>query len=420
VSLLGAALRSLESPSKSLTDPSVVEYFGGQQSTAGVAVTERSVYGLTAWYRAVAMLAGTMAALPLKVYRKGTRELVTLNNIVTAPSKRYTPFEFWQTMYANALSWGNAYARKIRNGAGVVVELVPIHPAFVNVDDVPVSDAYPDGKRYWLRLRNSPNVLVLSSYEMLHLPYMSVDGLTGLSPLAIARNTLGIGIAAETTAGSLYKNGSRLQAVLKTDQELKKEQAEDRRTRFVQRTTGANNAGGIAVLDKGLEYKTIALSPADAQLLESRKFTVTEIARMFGIPPHLLGDVEKSSSWGTGIEQQMIGFVTFTLLPWLRLVEQRLTLDVLPGEWTRGVWFAEYSVDGLLRGDSAAQASFFHQAITDGWMSRNEVRIIRNLEPIDGLEEYLAPSNLTLISVDGQLVPLSAKGTADAADTSAA
>lgn len=415
MTVLGAALRSssIEDPKVAL-DSFAFDGFGGR-APAGVPVTERTVYGITAYYRAVTLLASTMAGLPFKAYRIGTREPVRNTNTVTMPSRTRTPFEFWQTMYANALSWGNMYARKWHNGAGVVTHLDPIHPSLIRPVDVTPTDANPDGRGYVLRDRRTGVEILLTPWEIFHLPWMSIDGIRGLSPLELARTSLGIGVAADRSAAKLYANGSRLAGILASDQELKDGQAEERRKRWRQRTAGPDNTGDVAVLDKGLKYVPIALSPQDAQLLESRKFTVTEIARIFGLPPVLLADIEKTSSWGTGIEQQMIGLVQFTLLPWLRAVEQRWTYDVLPGGWTKGMWRAEYSVEGLLRGDSAARASFYHQAITDGWLNRNEVRDKENLELVDGLDEFLAPSNLTLISVDGQLVPLSAKGTADAA-----
>ena len=419
MTILGGALRSaLDNPLRSISDPGLVDYFGGGGSDAGVPVTERSVYGITAYYRAVTLLASTMAALPLKTYQKSSRELVGVSNVIASPSTHRTPFEFWQQMYANALTWGDMLARKRRNNAGVIVELEPIHPSLISIHEVEPSDLAPGGKVYRARSRRTGLSELLLPHDIFHMPYMSLDGIAGLSPLQASRTSLGIGLAAEKSAATLYARGSRLQGILQTEQELNSVQAEDRRKRFAQRTSGPENAGSVAVLDKNLKYVPIALSPADAQLLESRKLTVTEIARMFGLPPVLLADVEKTTSWGTGIEQQMIGLVQFTLLPWLRAVEQRLTLDVLPGGWTKGQWRAEYSVEGLLRGDSAARAQFYHQAITDGWLNRNEVRDKENLETVDGLDEFLAPSNLTLISVDGELVPLSAKGTGAAeADT---
>jgi HK97 family phage portal protein len=200
---------------------------------------------------------------------------------------------------------------------------------------------------------------------------------------------------------------------------LKDGSAERVLERWKDRLKNSAESGNVVVLDADLKFTPVSIPPADAQLLDSRKFGVTEIARLFGVPPHLLGDVDKSTSWGTGIEAQTTGFVVFTDRQWLTLFEQRVTREFLPGGWSAGNWYAEYALEGLLRGDSAARAAFYHQAITDGWMNRNEVRARENLEPQDGLDEFLAPSNLTLISVDGELVPLSAKGTSDAGSDSA-
>lgn len=423
MSLLGSyvtrSATTPENPSMSLTSPAFVDFLtAGRASEAGVPVTERTVYGLTAWYRAIALMAGTMAALPLHTYRVGTRERAK-GWVLDTPSRSITPFEFWQAMYANALSWGTAYGRKIRNAAGVVVEVLVVHPSRVQVLQIEATDDNPSGKLYrvtdW-RGRSE----VITPYELFELPYLSLDGLIGLSPLELFRQSLGSGIAAERTGAKFWANDARLAGVLETDAALDEAQAKRNLRSWREMYSGPANAGKVALLDNGLKFSKLAISPQDAQLLESRKFTVTEIARLFGIPPHLLGDIEKSSSWGTGIEQQMIGFVQFTLLPWLKLVEQRATRELLPGGWTSGSFYAEYSVEGLLRGDSAARGAFYHQAITDGWLSRNEVRVKENLEAGPAsLDEYLVPSNLTLVSVDGQLVPLGGSNAGQAAGEAA-
>lgn len=413
MSFVGALLRSTspENPNMSLNSSAFYDFIGGGRA-AGVAVTERSVYGLTAWYRAIALIAGTAAALPIHTFKNQTRERAP-KYVLAQPSRSATPFEFWQAMYANALSWGTSYARKTRDRGGIVVRLSVIHPSRCQVITIDETDENPAGKLFrvtdW-RGRTE----VLTPYEVFELPYLSIDGQIGLRPLEIFRETLGSGIASERTGAQFWENGAQLSGVLETDKDLNETQATNTLRGFRTAYTGPKNAGKVALLDNGAKYKTIALPPQDAQLIESRKFTVTEIARLFGIPPHMLGDVEKSSSWGTGIEQQMIGFVQFTLLPWLRLVEQRITLDLLPGGWTAGRFYAEYSVEGLLRGDSAARSAFYHSAVIDGWMNRNEVRSKENLEPVDGLDEFLVPSNLTLVSIDGQMVPLGGSNAGDA------
>lgn len=413
MTLAGAiARRSIENTQLPITSTVLADWLTGGPNDAGVAVTETSVYGLTAWYRATAILAGTIAALPFKEFRRGTRERVKRKSILDDPNPGvYTPFEFWQTIVAHASSWGTGYIRKERDGADIVRRCWPLHPAAVRPEWAEITDMNPGGKVYRCTRRDGTEE-ILTPWELTELPYLSIDGKAGLAPLTIARRSLGIGLAAEKTSAKFYGSGSRIAGVLQSKKNLNAEQASRLQKDFAARTSGSDNVGRIPVLDNETEFKPIAIPPQDAQLLESRKFTGTEIARLFGIPPHLLGDVERSTSWGTGIEQQMIGFVQFTLLPWLRLIEQRVTRDLLPGGWTAGNTYAEYSVEGLLRGDSAARAAFYHQGITDGWLKRNEARVLENLEPADeALDEFLVPSNLTLVTVDGNLVPLSANGT---------
>lgn len=415
MSVLGAlARRSLENPSVPLSSASLAEWIGGPRATSGVSVTEERTYGLPAYYRGIALTASTLAGLPLKVYRQGTRERVAQRTVLDSPNPRQTPFEFWFTEYANALGWGNAFGRKIRDGADVVREVWPIHPARVRVEDVEPSEADPAGKLF-LVLDKAGHEQRLTSWDVFHLPYLSPTGVAGVRPLELFRQSLGTAIAADESAGRFYGQGSMIGGILSTDAELSDTQASALKARWKDKMSGLSNAHDIAVLDKGAKFLPVSIPPADAQLLESRRWSVTEIARMIGTPPHLIGDVEKSTSWGTGIEEQVLGWVKFTLNGWIILAAQRTTRELLPGGWSSGSWFAEHSLEGLLRGDSKARAMFYHQGITDGWLRRSEVRDKENLEPAPdeaGLDDFIVPSNMTLISVDGQMVPLSSDGTA--------
>lgn len=394
---------SLENTNTPLTSNALVEWMVGPQH-AGTNVTESKVLGLPAYYRALAVTAGTLARLPLKVYKNGTRERVAQTTVLDRPNPRQTPVEFRMTQYLAAIAWGNSFARKYKDGAGIVRETWPIHPGRVRVEDVEPSDVNPAGQLFLVRNKGGDESR-LTPNEILHIPYMSMDGIEGVRPLKLFAQSLGIAIAGDTSAASLFANGSRMQGVLETDQELSKTAADRLKDRWREKVAGPQNAGQIAVLDRGTHFKPITLPPADAQLLESRKWAVTEIARMVGTPPHLVGDVEKSTSWGTGIEEQVLGWLKFTLATWIELVEQRYARDLLAGPW-----YCKHSVEGLLRGDSKTRAAFYHNAIVDGWMNRNEVRDLEDLEPVEGLDEYMAPSNMTLISVNGEIVPLSSAG----------
>lgn len=388
--LVGGLLRrSLENPEVPLTSDSLAEWVGGGQTTAGVHVGEGRAYGLTAYLRAITLIAGTNAALPLKVYANGTRQRVTAS-VLDNPNPAQTPFEFWQTLYAHALGWGTGYARKVRNGADVVVEAWPIHPSKVRPELVDRTEMNPAGKLFIVTDRRGRESR-WTPWEVMQLPYLSIDGLAGLSALQAARTALGIAVAAEDTAARFYKNGARISGVLQSKKALTKDQANRLKSQWRAKNAGVDNVGEVAVLDNETEFKQTMINPADAQVLESRKFSVTEIARMFGIPPHMLGDVTGSTSWGTGIEAQTTGFVVFTDRPWLTMVEQRVTRELLPGGWTASSAYAEYALEGLLRGDSKTRADFYRVLINNGIISPNEARAFENLAAVDGLDIYMVP-----------------------------
>lgn len=414
MSMLGALTRSLDNPTVPLTAESLGEWLGGERTKAGVQVTEQRALGLTAYLRAITLVSGTCASLPFKPYKNGTRERVTQRTVLDNPNPSQTPFEFWQTMYANALGHGNGFARKVVDGAGIVREVWPIHPAQVRVEAVDVGDQTPDGRLYLVRDRHGVEHR-MSSRAIFLLPYLSLDGLVGLSVLRAARQSLGVAIAAENNAAQMFGKGSRVSGVLQSKRRLNGPQAKDLKRRWRELVAGPDNAGDIAVLDAETEFKPVALPPADAQLLESRRFSTAEIARLFGIPPHMLGDVTTSTSWGSGIEQQTMGFVTYTLRPWLTMVEQRVTRDLLPGGWTSGSWFAEYSLEGLLRGDSKTRGEFYRALANLGAIKPTQIQALENMTPDPAVDFYTVPSNMTVVRPDGEIVPLAAKGAGAAA-----
>jgi len=414
VTVLGGIMRrSVENPQTPLTSASLLEWLTGGKSIAGVPVSEQRVLGLPAYYRAVAATAGTLAALPVKVYGNGTRTRVTQRTVLDYPNPRQTRFEYRFTQYANAITWGNAYARKIRNRAYVVYETWPIHPSRVRVEEVDLSPEYRDGKLFLVRKLDGSEQR-LSSWDVFHLPYFSVDGVQGVRPLQLFRTTMGMAIAGDESAANFYANGSQLSGILTTEQRLDQDAADTLKARWKAKTAGVQRTGDIAILDSGATFQPITIPPADAQLLESRQWSVAEIARMVGTPPHIIGDVERSTSWGTGIESQVLGWVKFTLQAWLTATEQRYTQELLPGGWDAGSWFAEHSLEGLLRGDSAARAEFYRVMVMLGSLTRNEVRGYENLEPIEGGDVPIVPSNMTLIPAVGDPQPLSGKGAANA------
>lgn len=414
MTVLGSVLRrsSPENPSFSLRDPALADWLTGGTSSAGVAVTERRVLGLPAYYRGLAITAGTLAAMPTKLYRNGTRTRVRTTTVLDNPNPRQTPFEYWVTTYLGAIAWGNAFSRKLRDGADIVRQVWPIHPSRVRVEEEDPTDADPAGKLFLVRDRHGAEKRY-RSWDIFHLPYMSMDGVQGIRPFQVFAHSLGIAIAADNAAASFYKHGTQVAGALKTEQKLDPTAAEALKLRWREKVGGSHHFNDIVVLDRGTDFVPISIPPGDAQLLESRQWSVSEIARMVGTPPHLVGDVEKSTSWGTGIEEQVLGWVKFTLQAFISLAEQRITRELLPGGWTSGSWFCELDANNLMRGDAASRGSFYQRGITDGWLSRAEARHFETLEPAPdeaGLDEFIVPSNMTIISVDGQLVPASAAG----------
>lgn len=399
--MLGALVRgSLESPNTPLSSAHLADWAGGARSDAGVAVTEKRVYGLPAYYRAVAITAGTLAGLPLKVYRNGTRKRVTGRTVLDNPNPRQTPFEFWFTEFANGLTWGNACALKIRDRGGVVREAWPIHPSRVRFVEVPATRAVPDGKLFDVTFPDGQQG-TFTSQDIWHLPYLSLDGVSGIRPIELFRQALGTAIAAEDTAARFYGSGTMISGALTTDQPLKPDQAARLKARWKALLSGPKNAGDIVVLDRGTKFERVALPPGDAQLLESRRWSVTEIARMVGVPPHVIGDVERSTSWGSGIEQQALGWVKFGLQSWVSLWEQRVTRELLPGGWTSTSWYAEASLEGLLRGDSKARADFYRIMTGIGAMKLTKVQELENWEPDDAVDFYTVPKNMDVLRPGG-------------------
>lgn len=394
MTLLGGLFdrRSIENPAVPLTSTTLAEVLnGGATSDAGITVSETKALNIAAVWRAVNMTAGVASALPLKTYRTGTRARVVVR-LLDNPHPDMTAKELWETVYVHLLLWGNAYLLKVRNPAGIVQWLLPIPPNSVKVGRV---------KDWQQADMISPKVYEVTGftdgrseswtdYEVLHIPGLGYDGLLGLSPVTMARQSLGTTLAAERQAGKLWASGSMLSGILQSEQRLDQTQAQQVKDRWHQMmSSGRSNE--IAVLGSGASFQPISMPNDDAQFLESRIFQVSEVCRWFGMPPHMNFEVSGSTSWGTGIEQMTIGWVKYTLAPnWLSRVEDRITKESLVPPDV----YAEYDVEGLLRGDSAARATFYGSGIKDGWLTRNRVRGFENEEPIEGGDELLLPAGV--------------------------
>lgn len=367
---------------------------GGYETASGVSVTESSAMRVAAAWRCVNIISGTVGTLPLDLIRRVSeveRQPATghsLRKVLTVkPNHWQTPSEFRRMMQAHLLLRGNAYALKV-TVSGNLVALVPIHPDKVTVEQkADMSLAYRvslSGGRY----------RILSAKEMFHLRGMSLDGVTGLSVLGHMRESLGLSLSMERHGATVFKNGARVSMVLKHPNKLGKEGLEFLRNSLDAYRQGGEAEGKALILEEGMEAGPLAMTSEDAQWIESRKFSRSDIAMFFGVPPHMIGDTEKSTSWGSGIEQQGIGFVTYTLNDWLKTWEEAIKRDLIAErEWE--TLDARFYTQGLMRGDVKARWESYVKARQWGILNANEVRALEDMNPrLDGRgDEYAEPPN---------------------------
>ncbi|MFE9432161.1 phage portal protein [Streptomyces sp. NPDC006640] len=359
--------RSVENPAVPLTSSNLLSLLGGTPQAAGVAVTETKALHMPAVWRSVAVIANVAASLPLHTYATGTRDRTTVA-VLEDPHPELTPFELWRLVYVHRLLWGNAYLQKVRNGGGEVVQLWPIRPDRVKVDREAPTAENPGGKVFWI-LDDKGVRQRRTSREILHLPALGYDGVTGCSPIRAAAEGISLGLAAEKAAAQLYGSGNMISGVLQTEQRLNREQAEALKANWKAKLAGGQSALEVGILDSGASFHPVTMPYKDSQFLESRQFQNVEIAKMFGVPLFLLMETQKSTSWGTGLEQQAQGFVTWDLAPtWLTPTEQRVKKELLGADQ-----YAKYQLGGLLRGDSAARATFYRAMRDTGAYSANDI-----------------------------------------------
>lgn len=394
----GQPRAGLENPAVPLTSTTLLDWIGGPKSSSGVSVTEEKSLGMPAVWRAVVMIAGTCAALPLHAYRRED-DLRVMNisgglaRLLDSPHPDMTPFELWETLYAHVALWGNGYARKLRNQVGVVSELWPLHPSRVQVGRA------SDGSKWYQVDGNAENPL--TDTEILHIPGFGYDGVVGCSPIRAARQGIGLALAAEEYGARLFGSGSLASGILQTEQRLPDGHADKLKAAWKAKVAGLDKAHEIAVLDMGMKFQQLTIAPEDAQFIESRRFQISEIARMFGVPPHMLMDTTGSTSWGSGIEQQTIGFTVFTLRPsWLTRFEQRITTLSRPANE-----YARYSLEGLLRGDSQQRSEFYRKLWEIGVLSTNDIRRLEDLPPVEGGDVRYRPLNMGELGAPDQTDP---------------
>lgn len=390
------AKNSIENPETPLSNPAqwLLDMFGGGPTYAGVQVTETTAIRSTAVYACVSLIAQSVASLPLLVYerRDSGRRVATEHDYFALlhdqPNAAMTATVFRELLMTHLLLSGNAYAAIWRDKANRAVELLPVHPHSVRVERV-------KGRlRYRITLQEGGEE-VLDQGDMLHIPGLGFDGLKGLSPIsAVAKQAVGLALATEEHGARFFKNAAQPSGVLLHPGKISPEAAERLKRSFAEAHSGLSNTGKAILLEEGMKWEQVTMSAQDAQYLETRRFQVAEIARVFRVPLHMIQETEKSTSWGTGIEQQSIGFVMYTLRPWLVRLEQEINRKLFVGSRRLNRYYAEHNVSGLLRGDAKARKEYYAGAITNAWMTPNEVRRLENLPPIKGGDKLFIQSNM--------------------------
>ena len=397
--------RARDKPQNKTVGSSFSFLMGG--STSGKSVTERSSMQMTAVYACVRILSEAIAGLPLQLFRYkegGGKERATDKNLYRLlhdePNPEMTSFVLRETLMTHLLLWGNAYAQIIRNGKGEVIALYPLMPNKMSVD------RDEKGQLYYTYSRANEeaatmtgNTVILKPSDVLHIPGLGFDGLVGYSPIAMAKNAIGMAIACEEFGAKFFANGAAPSGVLEHPGTIK----DPAKVRDSWNSTfgGSANSGKVAVLEEGMKYTPISISPEQAQFLETRKFQINEIARIFRVPPHMVGDLEKSSF--SNIEQQSLEFVKYTLEPWVVRWEQALSRALLSAT-EKPTYFFKFNLEGLLRGDYQSRMNGYAIARQNGWMSANDIRELENQDRIpaeEGGDLYL---------INGNMLPLNKAG----------
>ena len=396
--ILSGIFKARDKPENRTAGSAYTFYMGG--STSGKNVTERSAMQMTAVYSCVRILAEAVAGLPLHLYKytaEGGKEKAIDHPLYRLlhdePNPEMSSFVFRETLMTHLLLWGNAYAQVIRNGKNEVVALYPLMPNKMSVD------RDENGHLYYTYYRGSDEAIknkefavTLQPSDVLHIPGLGFDGLVGYSPIAMAKNAIGMAIACEEYGAKFFANGATPGGVLEHPGAIKDPQRV--RESWQAAFGGSSNSNKVAVLEEGMKYTPISISPEQAQFLETRKFQINEIARIFRVPPHMVGDLEKSSF--SNIEQQSLEFVKYTLDPWVIRWEQSIMRALLSNTEKRD-YFVKFNLEGLLRGDYQSRMNGYAIGRQNGWMSANDIRELENLDRIpaeEGGDLYLINGNM--------------------------
>lgn len=370
-----------------------------QRSHSGVRVTPESSLKYAAVLACVRVLAESVASLPLMVYERQAEDTRRKANnfylyrlLHDKPNPELTSFEWREILMAHLLLWGNAYCEIEYNGRGQPTGLWPLMP------NAMLEIKRRDGMlEYKYQLPNGSGK-TFAAWQLLHIRGLGLDGLAGMSPIGMARQAVGLGLAAEEFGSKFFGNGANMSGVLSHPGVMGDEAFDRLKEQWDSLYSGLNNAQRTAILEEGMQYERIGIPPEDAQFLETRKFQTSEIARIYRVPPHMIGDLERATF--SNIEHQSLEFVMHSLRPWLVRWEQAIS-ERLMTKRERSRYYPEFLITGLLRGDSAARSAYYTSMFNIGAMSQNDIRRAENLNPVPSGDEYYVPLNMIPASQAG-------------------
>ena len=359
------------------------------------AYTSDKALTLTAVWCAIRLLSESVSSLPCSVYTKqanGDKVESTDNRIYNLikykPNNYQNKITFFEYIMMCICTTGNSYVQIIRDGGGTPVELIPLNPGIVSV-------VINEGELFY-EIDGSG---ILDSSDVLHFKTITEDGLAGISPIDQCKNALDWGLNVEEFGNTFFKNGAKPSSVLSTDRALSETAIDRLKNSFNSSYAQLKNSNSTIILEEGLTFKPISISPEQAQFLLSRQFSIEEVARIFNVPPHMLKDLSKSSF--NNIEMQSQEFVTYTLMPYITRIEAEMNYKLFRTNEI-GNTFIEFNVNGLLRGDVKSRTEAYKTAITNGYMSINEVRQKENLNSIEGGDKHFMQLNMTTIEKIGE------------------
>jgi HK97 family phage portal protein len=375
----------------------------GAQASSGETVTEQTALTYSAFWNAITLISGTIGALPLHLMQgKGKTKRIADDRVMygvlhDCANPYMTAMAFRECLQAHVLGWGNGYAEKVRNGYGELIALWPITPNRV-------TPLMFDGRLvYRIQMTGEPDKH-LDRDQVLHIAGLGFDGFIGYSVVAMARKSIGLGMAMETFGSRFFGEGTHPGVIVEHPNKLSPEAHSNLKKSLGDTYSGLGNSHRLMLLEEGMKFQKIVIDPKDSQFLESRQFNIPEIARWFNLPPHKLKDLSRSSF--SNIESEQISFVTDSILPWLVRLEQNFNMQLLTASDRdysgRGRLYFKHNVEGLLRADAAARGTYYREMFNIGAMSINEIREKEEMDPIVGGDVHLVPMNMTTLENAGK------------------